>query len=163
LLKPWSTKWQSIHRTKILSSSRYTRSWIRRCEIEQTLQLRRSENWPAKSMEQISYRLKLSSMFELVDKRLTKFEPYPTRSGNRLVLIRSWHQDGLEYSFKATRVPFAAWQCVFLLRSKTHHHRSGRIRSYDPDFAWFRNEALRRLTAFVLGSLAVGVRQTRDN
>lgn len=99
-------------------------------------------------------RLKLSSMFELVDKRLTKFEPYPTRSGNRLVLIKIMAVRAVwNIPLKELEFPFAAWQCVFLLRSGIITTDLEKFDSYDPDFAWFRNEALRRLTAFVLGLL----------
>lgn len=106
-------------------------------------------------------RLQLSSMFELVNNRLTKFEPYPTRSGNRLVLIKIMATRTVwDIPLKQLEFPFAAWQCVFLLRSRIITTDLEKFDSFDADFAWFRNEALRRLTAFVLGS--IGRRSASD-
>jgi hypothetical protein len=102
----------------------------------------------------ILIKLKLLSIFGLIDKRLTKFEPYKTRSGNRLVLIKVMAIRRVWYiPLKELEFPFAAWQSVFLLRSGIITYDREEFDSYDPDFAWFRNEALRRLTELVWKAL----------
>jgi len=101
-------------------------------------------------------RVRRRSMFQVVDKRLTKFKPYKKRSGNRLVLIKLmvirklWNIPVEELEF-----PFSAWQSVFLLRSKVISTDLEKFSTYDPDFAWFRNAALRALTTQVKDSLDV--------
>jgi hypothetical protein len=99
-------------------------------------------------------RAKLQSMFELVEKRTMKFETYKKRSGNRLVLIklmairRIWKVPLEELEF-----PFSTWQCVFLLRSRIISTDLEKFSTDDSDFAWFRDAALRNLSALVKNHL----------
>jgi hypothetical protein len=92
--------------------------------------------------------------YEVVDKRLTKFEPYKRRSGNRLVLIKLMISRNLwDIPVKELEFPFSPWQCVFLLRSKIISTDLEKFSTHDPDFAWFRNAALRKLTSLVQASI----------
>lgn len=98
--------------------------------------------------------LRRRTTYDVVDKRLTKFEPYKKRSGNRMVLIKLmvsrkvWGIPVEEFEF-----PFSAWQCIFLLRSKIISTDLEKFSTYDPDFAWFRDAALRRLAILVKDSI----------